>query len=146
MYSKSVTYKFTSFTSAKIAAGHCTEYLSRHVVKLEMSSLTITVSKESEVSISANFDDIGNLKKFDGLISSLVSELRDAFDFKENNKSSVCVFNYQKETVVDSFVRFNFFHPLLCSSYSQVSLYSVFRMYSRIMLTLLSGNIHTRRF
>ena len=61
MYSKSVTYKFTSFTSAKIA-GHCTEYLSRHVVKLEMSSLTITVNKESEVSISANFDDIGNLK------------------------------------------------------------------------------------
>ena len=61
MYSKSVTYKFTSFTSAKIAAGHCTEYLSRHVVKLEMSSLTITVSKESEVSVSANFDDIGNL-------------------------------------------------------------------------------------
>ena len=52
MYSKSVNYKFTSFTSAKIAAGHCTEYLSRHVVKLEMSSLTITVSKESEVSIS----------------------------------------------------------------------------------------------
>ncbi len=102
MYSKSVTYKFTSFTSAKIAAGHCTEYLSRYVVKLEMSSLTITVSKESEVSISANFDDIGNLKKFDGLISSLVSELRDAFDFKENNKSSVCVFNYQKETAVDT--------------------------------------------
>ena len=102
MYSKSVTYKFTSFTSAKIAAGHCTEYLSRHVVKLEMSSLTITVSKESEVSISANFDEIGNLKKFDGLVSSLVSELRDAFDFKENNKSSVCVFNYQKETAVDT--------------------------------------------
>ena len=51
MYSKSVTYKFTSFTSAKIAAGHCTEYLRRHVVKLEMSSLTITVSKESEVSV-----------------------------------------------------------------------------------------------
>ena len=50
----------------------------------------------------ANFDDIGNLKKFDGLISSLVSELRDAFDFKENNKSSVCVFNYQKETAVDT--------------------------------------------
>ena len=68
MYSKSVNYKFTSFTSAKIAAGHCTEYLSRHVVKLEMSSLTITVSKESEVSISANFDEIGNLKKFDGLL------------------------------------------------------------------------------
>ena len=67
-----------------------------------MSSLTITVSKESEVSISANFDDIGNLKKFDGLVSSLVSELRDAFDFKENNKSSVCVFNYQKETAVDT--------------------------------------------
>ena len=97
MYSKSVNYKFTSFTSAKIAAGHCTEYLSRHVV-----SLTITVSKESEVSISANFDEIGNLKKFDGLLSSLVSELRDAFDFKENNKSSVCVFNYQKETTVDT--------------------------------------------
>ena len=71
-------------------------------MKLEMSSLTITVSKESEVSISANFDDIGNLRKFDGLISSLVSELRDAFDFKESNKSSVCVFNYQKETVVDT--------------------------------------------
>jgi hypothetical protein len=102
MYSKSVNYKFTSFTSAKIAACHCTEYLSRHVVKLEMSSLTITVSKESEVSISANFDEIGNLKKFDGLLSSLVSELRDAFDFKENNKSSVCVFNYQKETTVDT--------------------------------------------
>ena len=43
-----------------------------------------------------------NLKKFDGLVSSLVSELRDAFDFKENNKSSVCVFNYQKETAVDT--------------------------------------------
>ena len=92
MYSKSVTYKFTSFTSAKIAAGHCTEYLSRHIVKLEMSSLTITVSKESEVSISANFDDLGNLKKFDGLISSLVSELRDAFDFKERIINRLCAY------------------------------------------------------
>ena len=73
MYSKSVVYKFTSFTSAKIAAGHCTEYLSKYVVKLEMSSLTITVSKESEVSISANFDDINLLKKFDNIVSNLVS-------------------------------------------------------------------------
>ena len=102
MYSKSVVYKFTSFTSAKIAAGHCTEYLSKYVVKLEMSSLTITVSKESEVSISANFDDINLLKKFDNIISTLVSELRDAFDFREKNKSSVCVFNYRKETAVDT--------------------------------------------
>ena len=102
MYSKSVVYKFTSFTSAKIAAGHCTEYLSKYVVKLEMSSLTITVSKESEVSISANFDDINLLKKFDAIVSDLVIELRDAFDFREKNKSSVCVFNYQKETSVDS--------------------------------------------
>ena len=102
MYSKSVVYKFTSFTSAKIAAGHCTEYLSKYVVKLEMSSLTITVSKESEVSISANFDDINLLKKFDYIVSDLVIELRDAFDFRENNKSSVCVFNYQKETSVDT--------------------------------------------
>ena len=102
MYSKSVVYKFTSFTSAKIAAGHCTEYLSKYVVKLEMSSLTITVSKESEVSISANFDDINLLKKFDNIVSDLVIELRDAFDFREKNKSSVCVFNYQKETAVDT--------------------------------------------
>ena len=102
MYSKSVVYKFTSFTSAKIAAGHCTEYLSKYVVKLEMSSLTITVSKESEVSISANFDDINLLKKFDAIVSDLVIELRDAFDFREKNKSSVCVFNYQKETSVDT--------------------------------------------
>ena len=102
MYSKSVVYKFTSFTSAKIAAGHCTEYLSKYVVKLEMSSLTITVSKESEVSISANFDDINLLKKFDNIVSDLVIELRDAFDFREKNKSSVYVFNYQKETSVDT--------------------------------------------
>ena len=102
MYSKSVVYKFTSFTSAKIAAGHCTEYLSKYVVKLEMSSLTITVSKESEVSISANFDDINLLKKFDNIVSDLVIELRDAFDSREKNKSSVCVFNYQKETSVDT--------------------------------------------
>ena len=46
MYSKSVVYRFTSFTSAKIAAGLCTENLSKFVVKLDMSSLTITVSKE----------------------------------------------------------------------------------------------------
>jgi hypothetical protein len=67
-----------------------------------MSSLTITVSKESEVSITATFDDIANLKKFDEELSKFVIELREAFDFMENNKSSVCVFNYQRDTVVDS--------------------------------------------
>ena len=67
-----------------------------------MSSLTITVSKESEVSITATFDDISNLKKFDEELSKFVIELREAFDFMQNNKSSVCVFNYQRDTVVDS--------------------------------------------
>ena len=102
MYSKSVVYRFTSFASAKIAAGHCTENLSKFVMKFGMSSLTITVSKESEVSITATFDDIANLKQFDEELSKFVIELREAFDFKENNKSSVCVFNYQRDTVVDS--------------------------------------------
>lgn len=102
MYSKSVIYRFTSFSSAKIAAGHCTENLSKFVMRLGMSSLTITVSKESEVSISATFEDIANLKKFDEELSKFVIELREAFDFKENNKSSVCVFNYQRDTVVDT--------------------------------------------
>lgn len=102
MYSKSVIYRFTSFASAKIAAGHCTENLSKFVMRLGMSSLTITVSKESEVNISATFDDIANLKKFDEELSKFVSELREAFDFMENNKSSVCVFNYQRDTAVDS--------------------------------------------
>ena len=49
-----------------------------------------------------NFDDINLLKKFDNIVSDLVIELRDAFDFREKNKSSVCVFNYQKETSVDT--------------------------------------------
>lgn len=71
-------------------------------MKLGMSSLTITVSKESEVSITATFDDIANLKKFDEELSKFVIELREAFDFMENNKSSVCVFNYQRDTAVDS--------------------------------------------
>ena len=102
MYSKSVVYRFTSFTAAKIAAGHCTENLSKFVVKLNMSSLTITVSKENEVSISATFEDIGNLKKFDEALAKFVVELREAFDFMENNKSSVCVFSYQRDTAVDT--------------------------------------------
>lgn len=102
MYSKSVVYRFTSFASAKIAAGHCTDHLSPLVVRYDMSSLTITVSKESEVIISATFQDIGKLKKFDDTLAQFVVELRDAFDFKENYKSSVCVFNYQKDTVVES--------------------------------------------
>ena len=71
-------------------------------MKFGMSSLTITVSKESEVSITATFDDIANLKKFDEELSKFVIELREAFDFMENNKSSVCVFNYQRDTAVDS--------------------------------------------
>ena len=71
-------------------------------MKFGMSSLTITVSKESEVSITATFDDISNLKKFDEELSKFVIELREAFDFMENNKSSVCVFNYQRDTAVDS--------------------------------------------
>ena len=78
MYSKSVVYRFTSFASAKIAAGHCTENLSKFVMKFGMSSLTITVSKESEVSITATFDDIANLKKFDEELSKFVIELREA--------------------------------------------------------------------
>ena len=102
MYSKSVVYRFTSFTSAKIAAGLCTESLSKFVVKLDMSSLTITVSKENEVNISATFEDMGNLKKFDEALAAFVAELREAFDFMENNKSSVCVFSYQRDTSVDT--------------------------------------------
>ena len=101
MYSKSVNYKFTSFTSAKIAAGHCTEYLSRHVVKLEMSSLTITVSKESEVSISANFDEIGNLKKFDGLLSSLSQNLEMLLTLKRIiNHLYVCLIIKKKQPLI----------------------------------------------
>ena len=49
-----------------------------------MSSLTITVSKENEVSISATFEDMGNLKKFDDSVAEFVIELREAFDFMEN--------------------------------------------------------------
>ena len=41
-----------------------------------MSSLTITVSKENEVSISATFEDMGNLKKFDDSVAEFVIELR----------------------------------------------------------------------
>ena len=102
MYSKSVVYRFTSFTSAKIAAGLCTENLSKFVVKLDMSSLTITVSKENVVNISATFEDMGNLKKFDEALVAFVAELREAFDFMENNKSSVCVFSYQRDTSVNT--------------------------------------------
>jgi len=67
-----------------------------------LASLTITVSKENEVSISATFEDIGNLKKFDEALDKFVVELREAFDFLENNKSSVCVFSYQRDTAVDT--------------------------------------------
>ena len=67
-----------------------------------MSSLTITVSKENVVNISATFEDMGNLKKFDEALVAFVAELREAFDFMENNKSSVCVFSYQRDTSVDT--------------------------------------------
>ena len=54
------------------------------------------------VNISATFEDMGNLKKFDEALVAFVAELREAFDFMENNKSSVCVFSYQRDTAVDT--------------------------------------------
>ena len=102
MFSTQLQLKFASVSEAKIAAQSLCELLKGRITIFDFHGLHVTIGKEGELAVNVRFEDVAAMADFEKELPTLLEDINQAFIFKQNRFSGVCVLAFEREAMSTS--------------------------------------------
>ena len=97
MFSTQLQLKFASISEAKIAAQSLCELLKGRISIFDFHGLHVTIGKEGELAVNVRFEEVAAMTRFEKELPALLEDIKQAFVFKQNRFSGVCVLSFERE-------------------------------------------------
>jgi hypothetical protein len=62
----------------------------------------VTIGKEGELAVGVRFEEVTAMTKFEQELPTLLEDIKQAFVFKQNRFSGVCVLSFEREAMSTS--------------------------------------------
>ena len=102
MISTQLQLKFASVSEAKIAAQSLCDLLKGRITIFDFHGLHVTIGKEGELAVNVRFEDVTAMTHFEKELPALLEDINQAFIFKRNRFSGVCVLAFEREAMSTS--------------------------------------------
>ena len=102
MFSTQLQLKVASISEAKIAAQSLCELLKGRISIFDFHGLHVTIGKEGELAVNVRFEEVTAMTRFEKELPALLEDIKQAFVFKQNRFSGVCVLSFEREAMSTS--------------------------------------------
>ena len=102
MFSTQLQLKFASIAEGKIAAQTLCELLKSRISIYDFHGLHVTIGKEGELAVGVRFEEVVAMTRFEKELPTLLEDIKQAFVFKQNRFSGVCVLSFEREAMSTS--------------------------------------------
>ena len=99
MFSSQINFKFPSISEAQIAAKLLTDMLCGNITTYDFHGLHISVSKEGDLAVSARFESVETLQKFEKAFPELMTDIKSSFVYTQKKFTGVCVYAFEREAM-----------------------------------------------